>query len=376
MRIGESGPTALLIAGHHEVSALLTDPRLSVDRHSAGSALRGSCPALFANESAGLTRSLSELDPPDHTRLRGMLGKVFSPLQVELLRPRFELIASELVSAFLPSGYADLVVDFAAPLSVRGALDFLGIPAAEQAELMSEGVATAPGSWEEACARFPALHDYLTGLVAAKRKGERSDPHTPDLIKDLISLRVNGQELTDTELSSSVWLLLRGSTYRGVAQAISGAVLALLRHPDRFEELRADRSLLEPAIDELLRFADLGPSVVVRFAREAFTIGDSSVRAGDPILLDLTAANRDPRVFEEPDSLLFDRHVNPHLSFGQGLHYCLGASLARMELEVALGALLDHCRGLRLAVEHADLPSRENWSGRRLLQLPVLFEKA
>ncbi|MFD9541359.1 cytochrome P450 [Streptomyces sp. NPDC060022] len=355
---------------------MLTDPRLSVDRNSAGLALRGTCPVLFANESAGLTRSLSEIDPPDHTRLRAMLGTVFSPLQVELLRPRFKQMALELVSVFRPMGTADLVGDFAAPLSVRGALDFLGIPGAEQAELVSDGGTTAPGSWEEACARFPALHEYLTELVAAKRKGKRSDPDCPDLIKDLISLRVHGEELTDTELSSTVWLLLRDSTYRGVAQCISGAVLALLSHPGRFEDLAADRELLEPAIDELLRVAGLGPSVLIRFAREDFWIGDAFVRAGDPVLLDLAAANRDPRTFVDPDSLEFRRSTNPHLSFGQGLHYCLGASLARMELEVALSALLEHCRGMRLAVDPGDLRCEENWSGRRLLHLPVLFDAA
>ncbi|MDH2427206.1 cytochrome P450 [Sphaerisporangium sp. TRM90804] len=330
-----SGARAWLVTRHEDNRRFLADPVFS--RAAAASA---AAPRLrrVALEAASMTT----MDPPEHTRIRRLVAQAFSRQSAERLWPRVERTADTLVADMAAAGPpADLVTGLARPLPFTVIRELLGVPDSDHALFHGWAAAHLEGTDEEAAGR---LHGYLAGLVAAKREAPGDD---------LLSVLVNAREddrLSERELAAlGVTLLVAG--YETVANLVAGSVQALLRHPGQLAALRARPELMDGAVEELLRYVPISVSGgTMRVATRPARLGGRSIAAGEAVLPATVSANRDARVFDEPDRLDLTRAPNPHLAFGHGPHRCLGAHLARVELRAALAALLRRMPDFRLAV--------------------------
>lgn len=357
------GTEAWMVTRHRDVLAAAGDPRLSSDpsRVDAGTRMLGT-PTM---------PSMLTIDPPDHTRLRRLVSRAFTARRVEGLRPRVRELAEELLDAIAPRGHADLVADFAFPLPVAVICELLGVPFADRAffsrqsaELLrppvdAEGVALVEAARQR-------LRDYLAELVRSKRVHR-----TDDMLGDLVTAGEE-QRLTDEELiSMGVLLLVAG--HETTVNLIGTGMLLLLRRPYEMAALRADPALLAPAVEEFLRFDGPVMTGVVRYTTEDVEIGGRTVPAGQVVVLSTGAANRDPERFDRPEEVILDRGDNPHVAFGHGLHFCLGAALARVEAVEGIGALLRRLPRPALAVSGDELRWRPSLL-RGLAALPISFD--
>ncbi|WP_308440837.1 cytochrome P450 [Catellatospora chokoriensis] len=311
------------------------------------------------------------MDPPEHTRLRKLIAKAFTARRVETLRPRTQEIADELIDGMQALGSpADLVEHFATPLPVTVICELLGVPFADRDrfQLWSEAIISTTSLTPQQIMEYLGnLHAYIAGLIAQRREHE-----TDDLLGAMVKARdEDNDRLTEAELVQlSAGLLAAG--HETTVTQLPNFVYVLLTNPDRFAELRADPSLVPAAVDELMRYVPLGTAAAfARYATEDVMVGDVLVRAGEPVLGALASANRDDKVFEHPDELDFHRESNPHLGFGHGPHHCVGAQLARMELQVALQSLITRFPNLELAVAEEELPWKKGMLVRGLQELPV-----
>jgi cytochrome P450 len=293
---------------------------------------------------------MMETEPPDHTRLRSLVAKAFARGHVERLRPRVQQIADELLDAVTDAGEFDLIRDFAEPLPVAIIAELLGVPQPDQHLLRPWSQAIVKmyeygrSARVEAAAITSAAEfaDYLRDL-AARRRAEPRD----DLVSHLALAEERGQMLTEDELVASAILLLNAG-HEASVNAFGNGVVTLLDHPDQLARLRADRGLVATALEEMIRF-DAPLQLFERTAYEDMQVGDVTVHAGERVAALLGSANRDPNAFEDADDFDIGRSPNHHIGFGAGLHHCLGAPLARMELQVSLPALLDRFPRLALA---------------------------
>jgi cytochrome P450 len=333
-------------------------------RNALGDAERDNRPFLFR-------------DPPDHTRLRGLVSKAFTPRMVEGLRPRTEAIVAELLDAALAREEMDAVADFAHPLPVRIICDMLGVPPEDQGRFQGWSAALARGldpdfllTEDVQQARFDAVvafAEYFFTLLA-----ERRARPGPDLLSQLALAEEAGDTLSEGELLSTAILLLVAG-HETTVNLISGGVLALLDHPDQLDRLRADPQLGRSGTEELLRYVS-PVQFTGRTLTDEMTVGGVRLARGEFVVVLLGSANRDPEVFDDPDGLNLARADNRHLGFGFGLHHCLGASLARMETHVALGELVRRTGTIELATDR--LTYRENVVLRGLSALPVHLRRA
>ncbi|MFB7455951.1 cytochrome P450 [Streptomyces sp. NPDC056188] len=362
---GTDGFPAWLVTRYDDVRQAIADPRLSLDKRNAkpggyhGLALP---PALDAN--------LLNMDPPDHTRIRRLVSKAFTPRRVELLRKPIRKTADALLDAIAPLGRADLISSYAAPLPITVICDLLGVAPDDRQDFRSWTdalVAPDPARPEKAKEAVRAMLGFFTGLLAAKRAAPADD-----LLSALIAVRDDEDQLTEDELMSLAFLILFAG-YENTVHLIGNATLALLNHPDQLAVLRADPGRLSPAVEELARFDGPVPLAIRRFPTEDVTIGGVGIPAGETILLSLAAAHHDPRRFTDPDRLDIGRDATAHLALGHGIHYCLGAPLARMETEIALAALLDRFPGLALDLPPDGPRWRPSMRARGLLSLPVRY---
>jgi cytochrome P450 len=364
------GQQVWIVTRYDDIRTALADPRLSLSKaHARPGSYRGFSlpPALDAN--------LLNLDPPDHTRIRGLVAKAFTPGRVENLRPAVEQHADALLDAIADRGHADLIEEFAAllPLTVIGEL--LGVPAGPRADFRrwtSTMLAPDPAKPSAVQEAVGGIVKLLAGLIAAKRASPGGD-----LLSAMISARDEEDKLSEDELLSLAFLIL-GAGYENSIHLIGNSILVLLSSRQlaaepHLTELAATGSLPGPALEELIRFADPNQYAIRRFATEDLSIGGVLIPAGEPVLLGVASANRDPSRFPEPDRLDLARADNPHLSFGRGIHYCLGAPLAKLETEVALGTLFRRLPGLTLAAGPGELRWRPSFRSRGLLGLPVTW---
>ncbi|HLH68655.1 MAG TPA: cytochrome P450 [Candidatus Dormibacteraeota bacterium] len=333
-----------LVTGHAEVVEVLRDERFSADRRR----WEGFAPVIEPGREGG--RSMLVADPPDHTRLRTLVQKAFTPRMVERLRPRIETLVEEALNAAGERGGMDLVADLAYPLPVTVIAELLGVPVEDRAAFRRWSDAlvgaldpVAPANRRGAVlAARDALHAYLRQVIAERRADPRDD-----LISRLVEAEEQGDRLSGPELlAMGVLLLVAG--HETTVNLISNGVNALLNHPDQLARLHREPELIEPAVEELLRY-DSPVQLTGRVALEALELGGQRVEPGQMVTLMLGAANRDPRVFADPGRLDLGRDPNPHLAFGRGIHFCLGAPLARLEGQIAIGALIRRFPGLRLA---------------------------
>jgi cytochrome P450 len=363
---GATGLPIWMVTRYDDVLAALSDPRLSNDPHHASAlteVLRGDF----------LSRSMIGTDPPEHTRLRRLVSKAFTARRVEGLRPRVQEITDSLLDRISPRGHADLVADFGLPLPITVIGELLGIPEADRdrfREWTDEMLDRPfdPGSdLALVAAARERMHGYLADLVAAKRARPADD-----LLTDLVETTDEGERLDAQELLAMTFLLLIAG-YVTTVSLIGNGTLALLRQPGQLDRLRADPSLVPQLVEELLRFDGPVNPGLTRFALEDLEIGGVRIPRGDMVMLAIAAADRDPRRFSDPDRLDVGAVDPGHLAFGHGIHYCLGAPLARLEGQVAFTALLTRLPGLALAAREDEL----RWTGggvlRSLRELPVTF---
>ena len=346
------GVEAWLIARYEDGQAALSDPRLSSDFADAADVRL--LDQLPTSERESFMRSMIRVGPPDHTRLRRLVSKAFTARRVAALRPRVQAITDALLDAVVPAGSADLIADFAMPLPVTVIGELLGVPASERAGfqkwtdvMLSQG----PGPVDKARMDEAWQHmwAYLEGLIAAKRAAPGDD-----LISALISARDEERRLEEVELVAMAFLLLVAG-YVTTVNLIGSGIAALLAHPGQLKLLRDDPSLLPSAVDELLRYDGPVNPGIVRFPTEDVTIGGVTIPRGATVLIATAIADRDPAHFTDPDRLDVTRTENNHLAFGHGLHYCLGAPLARLEGEIAIGTVLSRLPDLALAVPYEEL---------------------
>jgi cytochrome P450 len=339
MRYGEP---AWLATRYADVKLVLGDRRFS-----RAMAIGRDAPRVFPMPPQP---GLLTMDPPEHSRLRTLLAKTFTQRRVERLRPWIRELAGALVDELRAYGApVDLVEHFALPLPVAVICELLGVPVDDRArfrEWTDAMMSTTERSDEDIQATQGAMYAYLAGLIEAHR-AEPAD----DLMSALIEATDERGRLTPEELLSLCTILLVAG-HETTATQIPNFVYVLVEHPDAWTRLEADPALIPAAVEELLRFVPLVEGAIQpHYATEDVEVGGTLVRAGEPVLVALAASNRDPRRFEDPDTLRFDRGENQHLGFGHGAHHCLGAQLARVELQEALRALTSRLRGLRLAGE-------------------------
>jgi cytochrome P450 len=359
------GGRTWLVTRYADVRAALADPRLHKDW--AGK-LAG--PDWVPDEAQGfLSAHLLNADPPDHTRLRKLVTKAFTSRRIAELRPRVEAITAALLDGMdkrlSADGSVDLIEAFAFPLPVTVICELIGIPADDQDQFREWShavVSSEPGSFREA---GTAMFQFFTALVAAKRVQPADD-----LVSALIEARDSGDSLDERELIAMLFLLLIAG-HETTTNLIASGTLALLTNPGELERLRADPALLPAAVEELLRYVNPLNHATERFTLEPTEIGGVTIPAREWVLLATASANHDPGRFTHADQLDLGRDAGGHLAFGHGIHYCLGAPLARLEGEVAFGALLSRFPDLALAVDPAQLRWRHSSLIHGLETLPV-----
>lgn len=356
-------------------SVLLDHKRFVSDRrHALTSEEQAALPPPSRTERL-LMHNMLMVDPPDHTRLRSLVSKALTVGMVEQLRPRIQAIVDELLDQVQGQRQMDLVDAFALPLPIRVMTELLGIPVADQARVhcwarsMAEPTEDEPAH-QQSEQRFQEFIAYLGQLFVKQR-------HQPQagLIAALLQAEEQGDRLSEDELYSTVLLLIFAG-YETTVKLISTGLLALLQHPDQLEHLKATPSLIGSAIEELLRYTTPFDRAKMRFAAEDVELGGQLIRRGESITVLLNGANRDEQHFPDPDRLEIARPTNKHLSFGAGIHYCLGAPLARLEAEIALNTLLHRLPRLRLMGSVTDL----EWDLSDILygvkHLPVAWDAA
>ncbi|WP_329136444.1 cytochrome P450 [Streptomyces sp. NBC_00670] len=350
-----------LVPHHADVSALLRDRRLGrthLHRFSYEEFGRTPPPPEHEPFHTLNDHGMLDLEPPDHTRIRRLVSKAFTPRTVERLRPYVHGLADELVARLVAAGAGDLLTDVAEPLPVAVIAEMLGIPESDRAPLRPWS-ADICGMYElnpsEETARRAVrasveFSEYLRGLIAARRK----DPGE-DLISGLIAAHDEDDRLTEQEMISTAVLLLNAG-HEATVNATANGWWALFRHPGQLAALRADHSLVPSAVEELLRY-DTPLQLFERWVLDEIEIDGTVIPRGAELALLFGSANHDPEVFEAPETLDLARRDNPHISFSAGIHYCIGAPLARMELAASMTALLTRAPTLRPAAEPVRKPN-------------------
>ncbi|MCD0483894.1 cytochrome P450 [Streptacidiphilus sp. ASG 303] len=377
-----SGVDAWLVTRYADARQALADARLSKDpAHHSEQAHRSGRVGIPGERSADLMTHLLNIDPPDHTRLRRLVSKAFTPRRVAEFEPRVQQLTDRLIDSFAARGSADLIHEFAFPLPIHAICDLLGVPAEDQddfrdwAGMMIRHGGGPRGGVARAVKR---MRTYLAELIHRKRAALTAEPQPgEDLISGLIRASDHGEHLTENEAAAMAFILLFAG-FETTVNLIGNGTYALLRNPGQRALLQAslragDTALLAGAVEELLRYDGPVELATWRFATTPLTIGGTAIPAGDPVLVVLAAADRDPARFDGPDTLDLARRDNPHLGFGHGIHYCLGAPLARLEAQAALATLLTRLPDLGLAAAPEDLRWRGGLIMRGLRELPVRF---
>jgi cytochrome P450 len=362
------GSTGWLVGGYDQVRQMLSDQRFS----RALAAAPGHAPQGIELSAAD---TIAGMDPPEHTRLRKLVASAFTTRRVEAMRPRVAAIVGELIDGFTAGPQpADLVTAFSLPLPVRVICEMLGVPAADL-DKFHAWTSALVADWQldiaEIMTALIELNTYFAELIAAKRARPGDD-----LLSALIEARDSGDRLSEQELTRLGSTILVGG-YETTANQISLSLLVLLDHPAELARVRADPALIPAAVEELLRYVRLtGGAALARITTEDVELGGELIPAGQVVLPILPLANRDELAFTDADRFDIGRAPVSHLAFGGGFHHCLGAQLARVELQEAVRGLLARLPGLELAVPADQLAFKPGMAIHNLSELPVTWTEA
>ncbi|MBP0456134.1 cytochrome P450 family protein [Streptomyces montanisoli] len=358
---GSGGHVSYLVTGYAEAREALGDARLSKDT-ATFFADKGSRRRLHP----AVAHTMLASDPPQHTRLRKLVTKAFTTGAVAELRPFIAQVTDELLDQWPVGDQFDFVAGLAVPLPVIVICELLGVPEQDRPDVQRwSGELFAAGKPDVIDAASHSLAGYMTDLIAAKRQAAGSS-----LLDRLISARDGDDHLSEEELVSLAVLLLVAG-HETTTNFLGNATLALLQNPAALTRLRENPDDIPAALNELLRYDSPVSTATFRFTTEAVTLGETDIPAGVPVLVALGAANRDPDQFPSPDLLDLDRSAAAHLSFGHGIHRCIGAPLAMAEADIALRAILTRFPGIRLAQRPDQLEWRRTRLVRGLVTLPI-----
>lgn len=363
------------VTTYTDVLSTLRDSRMSAARLTIDSSwfpeeMRTTLdPVIYA-----LTRQMLFLDPPDHTRLRGLVAKAFTPRVIDKLRSRIQTIVDQLLDAVQPQGHMDIVADFSYPLPAIVIAEMLGVPPEDRDQFIqwTASFGSLLGglslSFEEVIQALYGVGefiDYFRKIIKQRRTEPRDD-----LLQAMITAEEQGDRLSEDELLGNCVLILAAG-HGTTTHLIGNGMLALLRNPDQLQILRDDPSIISQAVLELLRY-NSPVQLTSRAASVAMQIRDKEIQAGQEVILSLGAANYDPAQFADPDRLNLLRSENRHMAFGQGIHFCLGAPLARIEAEIAFSTLVRRLRDPQL-VEGTELEWSPSLVFHGLRSLPITF---
>jgi cytochrome P450 len=321
-----------------------------------------------------LAYNLQGMDPPDHTRQRTLMQKTFTPRMLESFRPTVQKLVDEMIDAKLPEGQMDLVSDLAYPLPSNVILDLLSIPRdgrpyiRASAEAINEFVASlfyrGPDTWKRLAGVFDEVSQYLRSLIAERRKNPGDD-----LLTKMVQAEENGDFLSEEEIIIATNFLLFAG-HETTANLIAVGMMYLMQNPDQMEQLKADSSKIPNAVEELLRYVS-PVHILSRRTTQDVEIRGVQIPKDSSVYVLIGAANRDPEKFPNPEQLDITRPPTRSLGFGYGIHYCIGAALARLESQAAFETILRRLPNIKIAVEQPEF--RPNYSLRGLLSLPVTF---
>jgi cytochrome P450 len=362
------GQHAWLVTDYAQVRALFGDPRLSKMLSPTSAAADRLLPEL----ASALTRHMLAVDGAEHSRLRRLVSTVFTSRRIERLAPRIQQIADELLDELehtVAAGQSiDLLSRYAFPLPMTVICELVGVPEQDRASFRRWTGTMIDGVFADAEA-FRAATTELIGYVRELIDRRRAEP-ADDLLSALISARDGGDRLSEDELTSMVWVLVLAG-HETTVNLIANGVYELLTHPDQLTRLRERPDLIDAGVEELLRVASPVHAAIPLRACEPIEINGVRIPAGDIVLPGLMAANHDPCRIADPDTLDVGRKDNPHMSFGHGIHFCLGAPLARLEGRIALASLLQRFPALALAVPPESVTWRPNYALHGPTELPI-----
>ncbi len=351
----EMGGRPWLLTRYDDAISLLNDERFTKDyARIPGRAEGRSGDDYMMQAAASINRHMLTLDPPDHTRLRALIHKAFTPRMIRQMEARIAEISNRLIDAMLKQDQIDLIADFAFPLPVTVIAELLGVPHEDRAKFRrwSQTIILGGSSGSDMEAVGAAAIEFIM-YFHEKFDQRRAEPQD-DLITALVQAEEAGDKLDPQELISMVFLLLVAG-HETTVNLLGNGTLALLQHPDQLLLLRENPELVRSAVEELLRFDGPVGVSTMRWAMEEVDYYGQTVHAGDMVVASLLGVNRDPAAFDQPDLLDITRNPNKHLAFGNGIHYCVGAPLARLEGAVAFNLLLERLPNLALAVDADDL---------------------
>ncbi len=314
-----------------------------------------------------------QLDPPDHTRLRALVNKAFTPRVVEAMRGRIERMVDQFLDEVIPTGRMDVMTDLAFPLPILVICDLLGVPSSDYAKIKSWTQELLPSLSPAISAKGMA---HVSDVVAEYREyfrslaNERRKKPQDDMMSALLAAREQGEKLSEDELLATC-ILLAFAGHATTAQLTGKGVLALLQHPDQCERLRGDPSLIVNAVEEILRY-ETPLQLVYRTTKEQVTLDGKTIPSNQMVFVSLAAANRDPAEFPDPDRFDVGRDASKHIAFAHGIHYCVGAPLGRLETQIAINTMLRRLPGLRL--EPAGIRREPSLVLRGLTELPITFQ--
>jgi cytochrome P450 len=362
---------AWLITRYDDVLTVLKDDRFAKDRRHAMTPEQLKKVPWIPPMFKPLEHTMLDLDSPDHTRLRALVHKAFTPRLIEQMRDQIQALTNALLERVERSSDMDVIADIALPLPLTMIGRILGVSAQDNQKFhrWSKTVVSA-GTNTNYVVLIPTIMRFL-GYVKKLVKERREHPKD-DLVTALVQAKEGSDQLSDDEILAMIFLLLIAG-HETTVNLIGSGTLALLEHPDQRALLRREPTLIKTAIEELLRFVCPLEMATERYAREAITIAETTIPRGELVMAVIGSANRDATYFDDPDALDITRKINKHLAFGYGAHFCLGASLARLEGQIVISTLIQRMPNLRLR----SAPDQLRWRGafvlRGLEALPVSF---
>jgi cytochrome P450 len=371
----DEGVDRWVITGYQEAMSAMRDSRFSAEHFQMDTSwIPEEFVATLAPPLRAIARQMLFLDPPDHTRLRGLVSKAFTPRVIDNLRPRIQQIVDELLDKVQDKGQIEAISEFAYPLPAIVIAEMLGVPTSDR-DLFTSWTNDLGSLFDSSNLSFEGLIQALNGInafmnylreIIHQRKNEPKD----DLLQAMIDAEEQGNRLSEEELLSNCVLLLAAG-HGTTTHLIGNGLIALLRNPEQLEDLRLHPEIITTAVPELLRY-DSPVQVTSRLTREEIELNGNRIEAGQNVMIILGAANHDPAQFPEPERLNLRRPENRHLAFGQGIHFCLGAQLARVEAEGAFKTVLSRLHHMRLATEEIEWWPSMVFRGQN--QVPILFD--